>query len=117
MAKTSGPLLSEAAHGTIGGILTYSKKAIVKQVRFQKKQADVLTAPRVAQRALLTAAVDTWHLLSASEKETWNKSAVGLHMSGYNLYIQEYIKSYVPPAEGLSYYGEALYGKKLYGSQ
>lgn len=46
-------------------------------------------------RDLLTTAVDNWKtVLSAVEKKEYNDRAnKGLHMSGYNLYIREYIRA------------------------
>lgn len=38
MAKTKAPLFSESAHGSIGSALTYSARALVKQVRYQRRQ-------------------------------------------------------------------------------
>jgi len=71
MAKLKGPLFSNDAHGTLGGVLTFSKRKLVKQVRFQKKQKDRITASRTTQRSYFTMAVSWWHKLTETEQEEW----------------------------------------------
>jgi len=46
-----------------------------------------------AVRTLLATAVNNWQgVLTTEQKQTYNKRAAkGMHMSGYNLYIREYI--------------------------
>jgi len=51
------------------------------------------TVPQQAQRAKMTSAVAAWLLLTPEQKAEYNERAVGLHMSGYNLYLREYISS------------------------
>ena len=97
MVKTIGPLLSLDAHGTVAGLLTFSKRRSCKQVRFQKKQTDVITTARTAHRNLFLFAITAWHTLTTEQKETYNVRARPLPITGYNLYIQEYIQaSYAP---------------------
>jgi len=72
MAKLEGPLLSHDAHGTLGDILTYSKRKIVKQVRFQRKQKDRTTTDRTTNRTYFQEAVAAWHTLSEGEQGQWN---------------------------------------------
>jgi len=71
MVKLSGPLLSLAAHGTVGAALTYSGRASGAQVRFQKKQADVATSARTTQRGFFQKAVGWWHELTPTEQGEW----------------------------------------------
>lgn len=60
--KIFGPLHSDSARGTFGGLLTFSERKSGSQVRFQKKQADVITAGRTAQRNKFIQAKDMWAL-------------------------------------------------------
>ena len=48
--KVSGPLFSQEAHGTLGDVLTFSKKNVGQLVRHQRKQRDILTFLREKQR-------------------------------------------------------------------
>ena len=75
MAKLKGPLFSNDAHGTLGGALTYSKRKIVKQVRFQKKQKDRVTPSRITQRGYFQMAVSWWNELTKPEQNEW--AAIG----------------------------------------
>ncbi len=72
MAKLKGPLLSIDAHGTIAGTLTYSKRKIVKQVRFQRKQKDSVTTDRTTNRTYFQEGITAWHTLTDEQKQTWN---------------------------------------------
>jgi len=72
MAKLEGPLLSHDAHGTLGNVLTYSKRKIVKQVRFQRKQKDRTTADRTTNRTYFQEGITAWHTLTDEQKGEWN---------------------------------------------
>lgn len=95
MAKTNGPLFSNTASGSIGPCLTFSLRKSGQQVRFQAKQKDKKSTLQIFQRALYSQAVDSWIALSDNEKREWKVAAVGLPMSGFNLYVREYLKN--PP--------------------
>jgi len=71
MAKIKAPLLSEEAHGSIGGVLTYSQRKSGSQTRFQKGQKDFLSAARINPRAYYSASCGWWNQLTASEQAEW----------------------------------------------
>lgn len=60
--KIFGPLHSNSASGTFGGLLTFSERKSGSQVRFQKKQNDVITSARIAQRSKFLIAKEMWYL-------------------------------------------------------
>ena len=60
--KVFGPLHSDGASGTFGNLLTFSERKSGSQVRFQKKQKDVSTSLREAQRAKFLVAKEMWQL-------------------------------------------------------
>lgn len=72
MAKLIGPLFSVEAHGTVAGVLTYSDRKIVKQVRYQRKQKDRATPKRTTQRGYFQMAVSWWHELTSDEQAEWH---------------------------------------------
>ena len=76
MAKTQGPLLSKHAHGTLGGVLTFSLRKKVNQVRFQRKQKDRVTSSRSTQRSYFVKAVSWWHELNSAEQAEWHTEAM-----------------------------------------
>ena len=71
MAKLIGPLMSMSAHGSIGRELTYSERKTVKQVRYQRKQKDIITDLRTAERNVFILGVAAWHTLTQDEQNMW----------------------------------------------
>jgi len=71
MVKITGPLHSDTASGTIADVLTFSQRSSGQQVRYQKKQKDVITPLRTAQRFKFSMAKDWWLQLNSNEKEQW----------------------------------------------
>lgn len=71
MVKLIMPLCSSEARGSIAGILTFSMRASGAQVRYQKKQRDVITEARTAQREKFVIAKNWWHELDEAEQDEW----------------------------------------------
>jgi len=57
MVKLRGPLFSEAAHGTVGKVLTYSAKRNLRQVRYQRKIGSHTSDEQLTARDKFFAAV------------------------------------------------------------
>lgn len=72
--KLKKPLFSETARGTLAKCLTFSERGSGSQVRFQRKQKDVVTSARTAQRN---------NFLTA--KNMWSVYEVGIAQCGYVL--------------------------------
>lgn len=72
MAKIRGPLLSNDAHGSVGRALTFSSRRSGPQVRFQKKQTDVITPTRTTERDYFEEALGKWNTLTDDEKTQWD---------------------------------------------
>ena len=70
--KLTGPLLSETASGSMGPRLTFSQRKSGQQVRFQRAQKDVITAPRTAQRLKFTQGLLLWNSMPDNEKHYWD---------------------------------------------
>ena len=102
--KVIFPLFSKSAAGTIADVLTFSKRKSGQQCRYQKRQKDVITAPRSSIRADYQKAVAAWGALSEVQQEVYVERAANLHYTGYNLFIKEYL-------DGLpAYYGLGVFG-------
>ena len=71
MAKIKGPLHSDTAAGSLGACLTFSKRASGQQVRFQRKQKDVITDKRIVQRTKFLLGLAFWETLPDEEKKYW----------------------------------------------
>ncbi len=50
-------------------------------------------APQQANRAKMAAAVSAYKVLTPAEKMLYHKAAIGKRMSGYNLFLKEYLLS------------------------
>ena len=50
-----------------------------------------ITAKQKAKRTKFKQAVAAWQRASAAEKDAWRRKAEPLHISGYNLFIREYL--------------------------
>ena len=94
MAKVKGPLMSLGASGTIGGAVTFASWKGVPTARIKSTPTNPNTAGQQAQRSTFSLAVASWKAQDAADQLTWNNraSALGLKMSGFNLYTREYIK-------------------------
>jgi len=91
MAKITGPLMSVSASGSIAKRLTFSQRKSGQQVRFQKAQKDVITDARTTARANYTLAYTAWGFLNSAEKEVYNDRAKGQQLTGFNLFVKEFI--------------------------
>jgi len=74
--KIIGPLHSDSAQGTFGGLLTFSERKSGSQVRFQRKQIDVITSARTTQRNKFLVAKEMWSLCD------FGKIQFGFNMAG-----------------------------------
>lgn len=90
MAKVTGPLMSMTARGTIGERLTFSVRKTGQQVRFQRSNIDANTFDQKTNRVVYQDAVAEWNLLSVEEKNIWKAQAVGLGMTGFNIFVKDY---------------------------
>lgn len=96
MARVTGPLFSLDASGTVGKAMTFSKWKGLNYVRLRVIPANPQTASQVSQRNTLTAATSCWkHEFSvdAISKASWNVSASGTGMSGFNRFTSVFIRT------------------------
>jgi hypothetical protein len=95
MAKLSGPLLSESAHGTLGGVLTYSTKKKLKQVRYQRAQKDYENPARTAQRELYKEGIEYWNSLSVEEKAQYHAEGAPYGQLGLNFFMSRWLRGLI----------------------
>ncbi|RQW06440.1 hypothetical protein EH223_02330 [candidate division KSB1 bacterium] len=101
MAKVKGPLLSLSASGTIGDAMTFGKWKGIPTCRIKSTPTNPNTANQQAQRTTFGNAVASWKAQDQTTQDSWNTRAreMGLSMSGFNLYVREYIdQGVVDPA-------------------
>jgi hypothetical protein len=51
------------------------------------------TVPQQANRSKFALAVSAWQVLTLEQKKVYHKRATGKHLSGYNLFLREYMLS------------------------
>jgi len=97
MAKIQGPLHSDSANGAFGKSMIFRKgKKGTTLARYYKPGIVNKFTPSQAQVDLRTnygLAVEAWRALTTAEKEEFNLRAKqeGGKMSGWNLYLKEYL--------------------------
>lgn len=95
MAKVTGPLLSMEAAGTLGKLLTFT--ATGKGHRVYK-----FSPPRgtgdAGRKAHYAAGCAAWRALDEEGKQGYNESARPLKLTGFNLYMREYMNAYNLPS-------------------
>lgn len=100
--KVNGPLFSTEARGSVTDSLTFSKRTSGQQVRFQRKQKDVITTGRTTQRSKFSAAILRWKTrdfgvdefgLSFFGMDTadFERIATLYYITGYNYFLQDYL--------------------------
>lgn len=91
MAKTTGPLLSLDAHGSLSKLLTYSNKRTGQQVRKYNKPLVTPSAKQRGQRRLTEFLVAQWQGMSAATKLTWETAAKasGRNLPGYQYFLSK----------------------------
>lgn len=107
MTKLVAPLGSYSASGKLANVLTYSSRASGNQVRFQRVPKDKLTPARIRARYAYKTAVQGWNSLSPSEQSAFNIQARPKNLTGFNLYISQFL--------GGKYFDSDLYTYLLRG--
>lgn len=111
MAKTKAPLGSFSAHGGLAKSLIYRVSQGVNIVSGFYKPGSYRQRPasvsQLAQRAIYSAAVVAWNSLTSEEKLEYVTRALPLHLTGFNLFLREYIENPVVVAFRLLETGDA----------
>lgn len=99
MARTKGPLFSVSASGDFRGVMEFRSGGGRTIVAGAKQSHPARTAAQQAQAQKFTRAKDQWNLLSADARQVWRTAAQGMGVTGYQLYISEYINQNVTPPD------------------
>lgn len=104
MAKSTNPLFSFDARGTIAKALTFRRRGHQVIAETKPIPKDAKTSSQLAWRTMYQKCTDLWHTLSGAEKQTWEALARRQHMTGYNYYMSLCLKPnpgvYLPLAGG-----------------
>lgn len=110
--KIKAPLQSKEAHGTVAGILTFSKRHGQNLARALHKPGKPATLSQIAQRASFKNLITDWKALTDNEKAVWGTVGKALHfISGYHLYLHASLAW-----RSLHMFGNAKFGNAIFGS-
>jgi hypothetical protein len=68
-------------------------KPFISRMKFYRP-TNPRTVPQQAWRAVMAQAVSSWQSLDNTTKLRYNKRSNGRHMTGFNLYIKDYLESH-----------------------
>jgi len=116
MPNVKMPLLSAGASGTVADLLTFQKRKGKQKVRYQRKQKDANSTDQAPRRKLVSDGILAWRALSPAQQAAYNALVQGRHMSGYNLFLSEYMTTQSPP-DSTSRYGLRMFGFFEFGKE
>jgi hypothetical protein len=93
MAKCKGPLMSLGASGTVGRVLTFSRRSSGQQVRFQKKPSALETPARLVQRNKISVALQFWRFLTRHDHFLWSVFAQLTSLTSCCLFVKKFLSS------------------------
>jgi len=89
MVKTTGPLFSKSASGTIGKTITHVQTRRRSIARVKVKPAQPRTDAQVGARAITAWLSTQWSTISDYNKATWAAVSDEARLSNYNAYQRE----------------------------
>lgn len=87
MARTTGPLFSLDASGSVGGAITFSKWKGRNYVRRRVIPSNPKSGAQVGRRAMVAFLAQQWASLSAADQAEWQPLADQLVASRFNAYV------------------------------
>lgn len=102
MVKLTGPLISIAASGTLGGLLTFNLQPRGTTLRKKPQPKHPRTGAQVAVQAALTFVTQQWQTLELWQQDSWLNPIFPDGPSPYNNYVlfnTRRIRSGLPPIQ------------------
>jgi len=115
VAKVNAPLFSFKAFGSVGKGITYTASKGINIVKRFFKSKDNLTSRRLQIRETYQEGILAWKDLTPEQKQGYEEQASGKTLTGYNLFMQEFLNENIP-AYIYGLYGNTSYGKCVYKS-
>ena len=126
MAKVTGPLFSMTARGLLSDVLIFQKyrgKTTVRGNRlnyngdlyFTQKDYTSDSIPQQKIRGVFKCSVGAWHALTPEQKQAWNDEAGARPVTGYNLFVRQYVADNYQTIEFLRWLLYSLcFGEQLF---
>lgn len=90
MAKVTGPLLSIAAAGSVGGILNFRGDGRNPTASQHRATPSRITEASAANRLRAAHAASAWHSLTTQERQQWSAAALGAALPPFGYYLQQW---------------------------
>lgn len=91
MARLRGPLLSIAASGTIGGVVTFESRSGGPVARLKPASKKPASYAQIQHRAMVTVCAATWATLSTDDKARWQAIAASHGLPVMAKFLHEWI--------------------------
>ena len=97
MPRVTGPLFSAGASGDFGGLMEFRMVGNKAVVTAPKHLSKTQGPAQQANAERFQVAIGGWKTLDAATKTNWKHRALVLGMTGYQLYLREYIRQNIAP--------------------
>ena len=113
MVKVKNPLFSFTASGHFKKVIifTSSKGTAIAKKFFKSK--DTKSPVQLTRREIYIQGVNGWNYLPEGEKEEYEERAKAKALTGFNIFMREYLKSHNLPYS-MGVYGLGIYDLDLY---
>ena len=102
MPRVTGPLFSAGTSGEFGGIMEFRMVGNKAVVTAPKHLSKTLGPVQQANAERFKVAIAEWKKLTEAVKTNWKTKATLLKLTGYQLYLREYLRqNIVPPNQPL----------------
>jgi hypothetical protein len=91
MVKLKGAFFSVAAFGALDDTLVYQRRRGLATVYRKRVVRNPNSEAQASQRASFASAVYSWLVMPSASKVRWHQRAVGTALTGYNLYLKNYL--------------------------
>lgn len=92
--KTTGPMFSLAASGTIGGVITMATWKGRPYARIRVTPSNPRSAGQTAQRAMMRFLAQEWATLEPGTKAAWEELARAGSFSAFNAFVKQNLQSW-----------------------
>jgi hypothetical protein len=93
MARVTGPLMSIEAFGMLAGRMIFTRTKTGFRCYENKPPKNSGTLER---KAIYADGCAAWRLLDTEAKQAWRDQAIPLKITGFNLYMREYLITPTP---------------------
>lgn len=92
MTKPKNPLFSLGATGSLGDIVSFTRRRGTDIVEKKPVPPDAKSVAQLSWRHMYQKCIALWHLLSPAEKQEWESNARPHHMVGYAWFISQCLR-------------------------